>query len=96
MGSYRLTEEAEEDLYRIWLYGLEHWGLERADDYHAAFFDHFEKIAENPFIYPEVSDLRKGYRRSICGKESVYYRVKGNIVEIMSILRHQDTDEWLG
>jgi toxin ParE1/3/4 len=46
-------------------------------------------------LYPAVDDLRKGYRRSICGVDSIYYRVHGDTVEIMSILGRQNTDEAL-
>ena len=45
MANYKLAPNAEADLERIWFYGLEHWGLEAADTYPAAFFDHFEQLA---------------------------------------------------
>jgi toxin ParE1/3/4 len=95
MGNYRLTKEAEADLDRIWLYGLEHWGAAEADKYYNALFQRFEELAESPLLYPAVDDLREGYRRSICGVDSIYYRVHGDTVEIMSILGRQDTDEAL-
>ena len=94
MGNYRLREEAEADLERIWFYGLEHWGLEAADTYYAAFFDHFEQLAEQPLLYP-ASDIRTGYRRSVCGSESVFYRLEGETVEIMAVIGQQDAGKWL-
>jgi toxin ParE1/3/4 len=40
--------------------------------------------------------VRKGYRRSVCGVDSIYYRVGDDgIVEIMAILGSQDADEIL-
>ena len=54
-GSYKLSPEAENDLYRIWLYGVERWGVDAADRYYAAFFERFEVIAANPrqyLVYP--------------------------------------------
>jgi toxin ParE1/3/4 len=95
MGNYRLSENAESDLYRIWLYGLEHWGLERANAYHSAFMQHFEQLADNPLLHPSVADIRQGYRRSVCGSDSVYYRIEMNTVEIMAIIGQQDVDQWL-
>ena len=95
MGSYRLSPEAEADLYRIWLYGLEQWGVDAADRYYAAFFERFEEIAANPLRYPAVDDIREGYRRSVCGKDSIFYRLDGDMVEVMAIIGHQDLDEWL-
>ncbi|MCP5010177.1 MAG: type II toxin-antitoxin system RelE/ParE family toxin [Aestuariibacter sp.] len=95
MGNYRLSENAEADLYRIWLYGLERWGLEQANTYYAVFMQHFLELADNPLLHPAVDDIRPGYRRSVCGSDSVYYRMAEQTVEIMAIIGKQDTDGWL-
>lgn len=94
-GSYRLSPEAEADLYRIWLYGLEQWGVVEADRYYGEFFDRFEQIAANPVMYQAVDDIREGYRRSVCGRDSIYYRIDAGVVEIMAIIGQQDLDAWL-
>ena len=94
MGNYKLRDEAEADLIRIHQWGVRHHGEEQADRYFAAFFDHFEQLAEQPLLYP-VSDIREGYRRSVCGKDSVFYRIDGETVEIMAVIGQQDTDQWL-
>lgn len=91
MASYRLTPQAEEDLYRIWLRGLEEFGEAQADVYYANFFTRFEQLVKTPYLYPAVDDIRQGYRRSVCGVDSIYYRVVGVDVEIMRIVRHQNT-----
>ena len=95
MGNYRLSDNAEADLYRIWLYGLERWGLEQANTYYDAFMQHFAELADNPLLHPVVDDIRQGYRRSVCGSDSVYYRIEGQTVEIMAIIGRQDVAEWL-
>ena len=62
------------------------------------FFEHFEVLAENPFQYPAVNEIRQGYRRSVCGTDSVYYRVTNeetSVVEIMAIIGKQDVNQWL-
>jgi toxin ParE1/3/4 len=46
-------------------------------------------------LYQAVDDIREGYRRSVCGVDSIYYRVDGDIVEIMAILGQQDVDNWI-
>jgi toxin ParE1/3/4 len=94
MAKYRISPNARDDLERIWRYGVEHWGMELADAYHAAFFNHFEELAENPHRYAEI-DIRPGYRRSLCGKESVFFRIDHDRVEIMAILGKQDVEGWL-
>ena len=42
-----------------------------------------------------VDDIRAGYRRSVCGADSIYYRVQGDTVEILAIVGQQDLDNWL-
>ncbi len=38
MSKYHLSETAKEDLYRIYKYGLERFGMKQADLYFFAFF----------------------------------------------------------
>jgi toxin ParE1/3/4 len=52
-------------------------------------------LAARPYAYQAVDEIRPGYRRTVCGVDSIYYRVTDNIVEIMSILGRQDIDGWL-
>jgi len=44
MANYRLTLEAESDLNRIWLRGLEEFGVEQADKYYNALLDRFVNV----------------------------------------------------
>jgi len=95
MGNYKLSEDAKADLIRIHQHGVREHGEIQADRYYAAFFDRFEEIAEQPYLYQAVDYIREGYRRSVCGTDSIYYRVEGDTVEIMNILGRQDTSETL-
>ncbi len=92
MGNYRISEDAKEDLKRIYKRGLREYGEAKADKYYLAFFDRFERLAEQPLLYQAVDHIRKGYRRSVCGVDSIYYRIEGDTVEIMNILGGQDTE----
>lgn len=56
---------------------------------------HFAKIADQPYLFQAVDNIRAGYRRSVYGTESIYYRINGDTVEIMAILRRQDIESWL-
>ena len=67
----------------------------RPTNYYDAFFDRFDQLAKRPYLYQAVDDIREGYRRSVCGVDSIYYRVDGDTVEIMAILGQQDVDEWI-
>ncbi len=41
-------------------------------------------------LYPAVDHIRVGYRRSVCGAHSIYYRIEGEGVEIIRIIGRQD------
>jgi len=93
MGNYKLSKVAENDLIRIHQYGVINHGERRADKYYFAFFERFEKIAEQPYLYQSIDHIRKGYRHSVCGADTIYYRIEDNTVEIMSVLGHQDIND---
>lgn len=95
MASYRISETARADLEQIYRRGVREYGEMQADRYFDAFFEHFEELAARLYAYPAVNEVRPGYRRSICGVDSVYHRVIDDIVEIMRILGRHDIDEWL-
>ena len=95
MARYRLSNIAKEDLISIARWGDERHGIERSHQYRDDLKAHFMFLAENPLLYPAVDHIRFGYRRSVCGVHSVYYRIDGDIVEIMSVLRAQDPDKRL-
>ena len=90
MAKYRLSNEAKRDLIRIHQYGVEKFGMTQADKYFDSFFDCFEIIARQPFSFESVDYIKKGYRRCVCGADSIYYRITDDIVEIMTIIGRQD------
>ena len=92
MPNYKLTAEAEEDLWQIYHWGFSQHGEAAADEYYAAFFDRFEQIAEQPLLYPPAENIRQGYRRSVCGVDNIYYRINGKTVEIIAIVGQQGID----
>lgn len=75
---------------RIYHFGYERYGEEQADKYYNAFFERFNQIAEQPFLYPCVDYICDGYRRSVCESDCIYYRVVDGVVEIMTIIGQQD------
>lgn len=95
MASYKLNEEAKDDLKRIYRRGFEKFGEARADAYYMAFFARFDQIGENPYLYQAVDHIALGYHRSVCGADSIYYRIVDGVPEIMRVLGRQDTGEEL-
>lgn len=90
MIGYKLSNVAKEDLIRIHKYGVEKFGKTQADKYFNSFFDYFDIIAELPFSFEAVDFIKIGYRRCVCGTDSIYYKINNNAVEIMTIIGRQD------
>jgi len=90
MAEYRLSNEAREDLIRIHHYGVEKFGMVQADLYYNTFFEYLDIIARQPFSFESIDYIRNGYRRCVCGSDSIYYRINNGIVEIMAIVGRQD------
>ena len=90
MTKYKLSNVAKEDLIRIHHYGVKKFGMEQADKYFNSFFEYFEIITQRPFSFESVDFIKEGYRRCVCGSDSIYYKVDNDIIEIMTIIGRQD------
>jgi len=95
MAEYRISKVAKEDLIRIHQYGTAQFGEEQADKYFNAFFDKFELIAESPYSFESAEFIKIGYRKCVCGVDTIYYRISNNVTEIMAIIGRQDRIESL-
>jgi len=90
MSDYRLSNAAKDDLIRIHRYGVKKFGMVQADKYFNSFFEYFNIIAQSPYSFEAVDFIKKGYKRCVCGADSIYYKINGNTVEIMAIVGRQD------
>ena len=90
MAKYKLSNVAKADLIRIHQYGVKKFGMAQADKYFDSFFKYFDIIAERPFSFEAVDFIKIGYRRCVCGSDSIYYKINNDIVEIMTIIGRQD------
>ena len=90
MANCILSNVAQEDLIRIHHYGVKRFGMDQADKYFDSFFEYFDIIAQQPFSFESVDFIRTGYRRCVCGSDSIYYKVNNGLVEIMAIIGKQD------
>lgn len=90
MSKYRLSNEAKEDLIRIHQYGVRKFGMSQADKYYNSFFEYFNIIAQRPLSFESVDYIKAGYRRCVCGSDSIYYKINGDTVDIMAIVGMQD------
>ena len=90
MSNYKLSNVAKEDLIRIHSYGVKQFGMTQADKYFNTFFEYFDLIAQSPYSFESVDFIKEGYRRCVCGSDSIYYRITNNMVEIMAIVGRQN------
>ncbi len=90
MPRYELFKDAEQDLDNILSFGIERFGVEQAIRYYDGLEQHFEVLAEQPYLYPAIDYIREGYRRNAYEVHAVYYRVIEDGVEIMAVIGKQD------
>lgn len=90
MYKYHLSYEAEEDIVRIFEYGLGRFGLQQANKYYDMLFECFNKIASNPFMFPVVTKYKDVDRFCVCGVDTIYYNIKGGEIEVITIIGRQD------
>ncbi|MCP9198507.1 type II toxin-antitoxin system RelE/ParE family toxin [Gramella sp. GC03-9] len=93
MSNYKLSIAAKQDLIRIHQYGMKRFGEVQADKYFETFFEYFKIIADQPYSFEAVDHIKPGYRRCVCGVDSIYYRIIQSKVEIMTIIGRQDLNK---
>jgi toxin ParE1/3/4 len=90
MAGYELTYAADQDFENIVEFGLDTFGVDQAFSYQNGLMQRFAKLAEQPKLYPTVDRIRAGYRRSVYGSHSIYYRIERHGIVIVRILGQQD------
>ena len=66
------------------------FGLDQAIIYQTGMIMRFDEIATHPSLYNAVDHIKTGYRRSVFGSHSIYYKVEKQGVTIIRILGQQD------
>ncbi|WP_339703364.1 type II toxin-antitoxin system RelE/ParE family toxin [uncultured Marixanthomonas sp.] len=91
-NKYRISQQAIEDLDKIWIYTLNKWSKEQADRYYDLIIAEIEFIADNYLIGKSAEQTRKNYRITKIKSHLIFYRkVDNEIVEIVRVL-HQRMD----
>ena len=89
---YLISEKANEDIEKIWLYTYENWSLEQANRYYNLILDEIEFISQNFESGKSVDFIKKGYRVTLVKSHTIFYKKSShNIVEIVRVL-HQKMD----
>lgn len=89
--NYRISNEAFNDLEKIWLYTFENWSLKQADHYFDLLINEIEYLSKNPESGKDYSKIRKGYCRSRVKSHFIFYKInlKDKEIEIIRILQQQ-------
>lgn len=89
--NYVLSQEAQDDLIRIYRFGYFKFGEPQADKYYDSLFGCFERIAKSPHQFPNADNVRQSYRFCVCGSDTIYFREgKPDEIEIIRIIGMQD------
>lgn len=90
MYSYKLSIEAEEDIIRIFEYGIGQFGVVQAAKYYDMLFECFKKITSNPLMFPIDFKHNNIERYCVCGIDTIYFNIKVDVVEIITIVGRQN------
>ena len=83
---YRLSPAARNDLEGIWLYTLEKWSLDQANQYIDELVEAFQIVAESPGRFMSCDDIRPGYRFFRRGRHVGYFKETDYGVSIIRVL----------
>lgn len=85
--NFKLSNEAEVNLEKIWSYTLETWSIEQADRSINLIFDEIDYIYKNPKSGIDFSFLREGYYRSKMKSHFIFYKINkiDNKIKIIRI-----------
>lgn len=87
MPSFTITARALVDLLEIGQYTQEHWGREQRNSYLTMLDGCFQKLAADPLMGKDCSEILEGYRKMSAGSHVIFYRQKrSGKIEIVRIL----------
>ena len=78
--------QAAEDLLEIWAYFAQMASLELADGLLRDLKRAGERLGENPLLWQARDEIRPGIRAAMITQYAIFYRVKGEGVEIIRVL----------
>lgn len=83
---YELSRAADRDLDDVYIYTFREFGALQADAYFESLEECLGKLAENPSLGIDCSNVRGGYRRFVHQRHTVYYKNRKTGVRVIRIL----------
>lgn len=91
MGVYKLSALCDEDIGRIYEYGIEQFGLKKAKEYIFGLHESFESLAIQNFMGLDASELTPELRRLTFKSHMIFYFTTDYGTFIIRVL-HQSMD----
>ena len=86
MAKVKLRPKARSDLEDIWLYGVQRWGLDQADDYLKNLDETFQLLSCNPLMAKEIQDFEPPVRIHPHASHIIIYETKSTYVSVIRVL----------
>ena len=91
MKRYILSSEAKTDIINIRKYTTRQWDEAQTEKYSLQLRERMRWLADNPMLGRARDEVKEGYRSFREGSHIIFYRVAGNVIEIIGI-PHQNMD----
>lgn len=80
-----ISENAQRKIENVFQYLEQEWSEKIKDDFKKKLSKHVEYLKQNPYMFP-ASQVKKDIRKCVITKHNkMYYRVKENEVEIITL-----------
>jgi toxin ParE1/3/4 len=89
MGSYTLSQRADEDILQIARSSAQHWGALRTERYILGLHAACERLAEYPDIGRKIDNIRPGYLQMESASHAIFYRKTGTGILIVRVLHER-------
>jgi toxin ParE1/3/4 len=88
MGSFRLSDDADQSLRGIFRFSVLSFGLEQAQRYAVGLEEALIRLVDRPEMGRRRDDLLQGLRSSHYGRHTIYYEVDDKGIYVVDVL-HQ-------
>lgn len=86
-SQFKLTRKARDDLLGIGRYTEQKWGRQQRNTYLKALDNAFCRLAENPDLGQDCSDIKRGYKKYLQSSHLVFFRLSGDGgIEVIRVL----------
>ena len=89
MGSYTLSQKADDDILHIARASVRQWGLARAERYVLGLHETFGRLAEFPDIGRHVDEIRPGCLQMANASHVIFYRKTEAGILIVRVLHER-------